>query len=103
MPKQAGETDQQFADRQAAFETARAAGTAGLVGADAYQTIYVTISKEVIDKLYQNLTDNKLLQIQQDVIKLYKQALMVVVEKVFLQQKRQEVHQQLDQTYKHNY
>ena len=31
MPQQAGETAQQFADRQAAFETARAAGTAGLV------------------------------------------------------------------------
>ena len=50
MPQQAGETAQQFADRQAAFETARAAGTAGLVGADAYQAFMSPYQQEVIDE-----------------------------------------------------
>ena len=49
MPQQAGETAQQFADRQAAFETARAAGTAGLVGADAYQAFMSPYQQDVID------------------------------------------------------
>ena len=50
MPKQAGETAQQFQDRQAAFQSAKAAGTAGLVGADSYQAFMSPYQREVIDE-----------------------------------------------------
>ena len=50
MPIQAGETAQQFQDRQAAFQSAKAAGTAGLVGADAYQAFMSPYQREVIDE-----------------------------------------------------
>ena len=50
MPMQAGETAQQFKDRQAAFEVAKQAGTAGLVGADAYQAFMSPYQQEVIDE-----------------------------------------------------
>ena len=47
---QAGETDQQVQDRQAAFQSAKAAGTAGLVGADSYQAFMSPYQREVIDE-----------------------------------------------------
>ena len=50
MPMQAGETAQQFQDRQAAFQSAKAAGTAGLVGADSYQAFMSPYQREVIDE-----------------------------------------------------
>ena len=50
MPQQAGESAEDFKTRREAFESARAAGTAGLVGADAYQAFMSPYQREVIDE-----------------------------------------------------
>lgn len=50
MPQQAGETAQEFADRKAAYDQAVQAGTAGLVGAQAYKPFMSPYQQEVIDE-----------------------------------------------------
>ena len=50
MPQQAGESAEDFDARRKAFESAKAAGTAGLVGADAYQAFMSPYQREVIDE-----------------------------------------------------
>ena len=50
MPQQAGESAEDFKTRREAFESARAAGTAGLVGADAYQAFMSPYQREVIEE-----------------------------------------------------
>ena len=50
MPQQAGESAEDFDARRKAFESARAAGTAGLVGADAYQAFMSPYQREVIEE-----------------------------------------------------
>ena len=62
MPMQAGETAQQFKDRQAAFEVAKQAGTAGLVGADAYQAFMSPYQQDVIDETLAEFDRNQAIQ-----------------------------------------
>ena len=50
MPQQAGESAEDFDARKKAFESAKAAGTAGLVGADAYQAFMSPYQQEVIQE-----------------------------------------------------
>ncbi len=80
-----------------------AGGLGALTGPDAYKAYMSPYQQEVIDTTLSEFDRHKLLQIPLDVIKLFKLVLMVVDEKVYLQQKRQEVQQQTEQIYKHNY